>query len=101
MIARVWQGSTRPPDADRYLAHLNERTIPALAALDGYRGVYVLRQPRGDAVDFLVLTLWESIDAIRRFSGPDAEAAVLPPEALALLATADPRARHYEVAARG
>jgi heme-degrading monooxygenase HmoA len=97
MIARVWRGSTRPADADRYLAHLNEKTIPQLEGIDGYRGAYVMRRPGGEGIDFLLVTLWESTEAITRFAGPDAERAVLPPEARALLATAEPRAAHYDV----
>jgi len=48
-------------------------------------------------VDFTVITLWESIDAIRRFSGNDPELAVVPPAAQALLASYDDRASHWDV----
>ena len=46
---------------------------------------------------FQVVTLWESMDAIRRFAGNDPEAAVVPLEARALLARFDERVRHFEV----
>jgi len=44
-----------------------------------------------------VITWWESLDAIARFSGGDVEAAVVPPEAQALLTSWDARAVHWEV----
>jgi hypothetical protein len=84
--------------ADRYLTHLRERTFPALTAIAGHRGAYVLRRDGRSGVEFTVITLWDSIAAIRSFAGPDAEAAVVPPEALALLDTHDERAVHWDVA---
>ncbi|MDE3156724.1 MAG: antibiotic biosynthesis monooxygenase [Acidobacteriota bacterium] len=97
MIARVWHGSTRPADAGRYEAHLNTATLPGLTGIAGYRGAYVLRRPGADTVDFVVMTLWESVEAIQAFAGADVEAAVLPSEARAVLVAAEPRAVHYEI----
>ncbi len=57
-----------------------------------------MRRSGTQAEEFLLVTLWESLDAIRRFAGADAEAAVLPPAARALLVDAEPRATHYDVA---
>src|SRR2546423_13710844 len=98
MIARVWSGSARVGHARQYLDYLEQHTMPALTAIDGYRGAYVLRRDRPDGLDqFLVVTLWDSLDAIRRFAGADAEAAVVPGEAQAHLFAYEDRAVHYEV----
>jgi len=97
VIARVWKGTARPEHADAYVAHLREKTFPQLSAIAGHRGAYVLRRDRGGIVDFTVITLWESLDAIRAFSGSDPEAAVVPPAAQALLASYDDRAVHWDV----
>jgi heme-degrading monooxygenase HmoA len=99
MIARVWRGSTRAAHADDYLRHLKTRVLPELSSIGGHRGVDVLRRPHDDGVEFVVITWWESIDAIRSFAGPDVERAVVPAEAQALLEEYDRRARHYELAA--
>jgi len=45
-----------------------------------------------------VLTVWQSNSAIDAFAGPDREAAVVAPEAAALLTDYDRRVRHFEVA---
>jgi heme-degrading monooxygenase HmoA len=68
-----------------------------LTAIEGFQGAYVLKRDRNGAVEFLVLTLWASEDAIHAFAGPDAELAVIPAAAEQLLAQWDERATHYEV----
>jgi heme-degrading monooxygenase HmoA len=47
-------------------------------------------------VEFVVLTLWESLEAIVAFAGRDAEVAVVPEEARRMMLEHDARARHYE-----
>lgn len=100
MVARIWQGATRPANADAYAAHLRDNIFPELAALPGYAGVFVLRrdgkEPGAD-VAYTVITLWFSEGAIRAFAGDDVEAAVVPPEAQALLSKHDARAVHWDV----
>ena len=44
------------------------------------------------------MTVWQSLSAIDAFAGPDREAAVVAPEAAALLTDYDRRVRHFEVA---
>jgi heme-degrading monooxygenase HmoA len=98
MIARVWRGVARDAaDADAYLRHLRAGVLPALAAIEGYRDVRVLRRAARGRVEFLVLTFWDSMEAIRRFAGEDLERAVVEPEARAVLAEYDAFVRHYEV----
>jgi len=98
MLARIWKGTTKPAMADRYVSHLQESVIPELGAIPGFRGIYVLRRAEAGADEFLVLTLWESLEAVERFAGPDAERAVVPPKAQALLASFETRATHFHVA---
>jgi heme-degrading monooxygenase HmoA len=97
MIARVWHGSTKPADADRYIAHLQQNVVPGLNGIEGFRGVQLLRRARGDRVDFTVITTWESLEAIVRFAGADPEVAVVAPEAQAILTAYDRRAAHYDI----
>jgi heme-degrading monooxygenase HmoA len=98
VIARTWSGSALPEHADAYVAHLREHTLPQLASIPGHRGAYVLRRAQAAIVDFTVITLWESVAAVAAFAGADAEAAVVPAAAQALLATYDARAAHWDVA---
>ena len=98
MIGRLWHGTCAPADVDANEDHLRRATLPALREIAGYEGGYVLRREAGGGVDFLVLTLWASLDAVRAFAGDDYELAVVPPEAERLLARFDERAVHYDVA---
>ena len=49
-----------------------------------------------ERVEFITLTLWDSLDAIRQFAGPDYTKAVVVPEAEALLIRHDAESVHYE-----
>jgi hypothetical protein len=98
MIGRLWHGTCAPADAGAYEEHLRRVTLPALRDIPGYEGGYVLRRGTGGGVDFLVLTLWVSLEAVRAVAGEDYELAVVPPEAARLLARFDERAVHYDVA---
>ena len=98
MIARTWTGVARLDTVDAYLAHLRDKTLPSLDGLAGHRGSYVLRRASEGHMLVTVITLWDSLEAIARFSGADVEAAVVPAEAQALLASWDARAVHWEVA---
>jgi heme-degrading monooxygenase HmoA len=98
MIARIWNGSTAPADADRYLTHLQQNVMPELTAIDGYRGIQVLRRDTKDVTEFIVTTFWQSMEAIRDFTGADSGVAVVAPQAQAILGRYDRHAKHYEVA---
>ncbi len=65
--------------------------------MDGYRGAYVLRRDGGNEVEFFILMLFESLDAVRGFAGEDHAEAVVPPEARPLLHRFDERSRHYDI----
>ena len=97
MIARTWHGQTDEEHADEYIAHLKRSVVPELEAIDGYRGIHVLRRKTDDGVDFGVLTFWDSMDAIRNFAGEAIETAVVAPDARAVLLRFDAQVRHHEV----
>jgi heme-degrading monooxygenase HmoA len=97
MIARHWRGWTKAENADRYEAFLKQNVIPGLRAIDGYRGGYVLRREAGQETEFVVINLFDSLEAVKRFAGDDYAVAVFEPEAKRLLSRIDPFAAHYEV----
>jgi heme-degrading monooxygenase HmoA len=98
MIGRHWRGFAPHETAQAYLEHLRESTLPSLRDIVGHRGATVLKRRVDGEVEFVVLTFWDSLDAVRAFAGDDYEAAVVPPEARELLAEFDDRVVHYEVA---
>lgn len=96
MIGRLWRGWTTPDNADAYVEHLREATLPALREIAGHEGACVLRREADGEVEFIVLTLWGSIGAVRAFAGEPYDVAVISPEARALLTRFEERARHYD-----
>ena len=97
MIARHWRGWTEPQNADAYEALLKDKVLPDLKHVEGYRGGYVLRSDGDQEVEFVVVNLFDSIEAVTRFAGPDYTVAVFEPEARKLLSRIEPRAMHYQV----
>jgi heme-degrading monooxygenase HmoA len=97
MIARIWHGVTAADKSDEYLAYLNKTGVPDYRATEGNQGVYVLRRTEGNKAHFLLLSLWQSRDAIVKFAGPDMERARYYPEDKAYLLEFEPTVTHYEV----
>ena len=98
MIARFWSARTMQAQSQDYLKHFSDSVLPALRRFEGYVSHTVLLRPSGSAVEIIVLTIWRSLSSIDAFAGPDREAAVVAPEAAALLTDFDRRVRHFEVA---
>jgi heme-degrading monooxygenase HmoA len=97
MIARHWRGWTKPEDADGYENFLKEKVLPGLSAIEGYRGGYLLRRNDDRESEFVVINLFDSLDAVKRFAGPDYAVPVFEPEAKQLLSRVENFATHYEV----
>jgi len=99
MIARIWRGRTPATEADAYLDYLRATGLKEYGAVPGNRGVRVLRRTDGEVAEFLVLSFWDSMEAIRGFAGPDVEAAVYYPEDDRYLLEREPGVAHFEVVA--
>ena len=99
MIARHWRGWTKSQDADAYERLLKEKVLPSLRGIEGYRGGYVLREGDAGEVEFVVINLFDSLEAVKRFAGADYQVPVFEPGARRLLCRIEPIASHYEVRA--
>jgi heme-degrading monooxygenase HmoA len=99
MIARIWQGKTRPGMGKPYMSYLEQTGLKEYKATEGFKDVLVFTREVGDETEYVLVTLWQNMDAVRRFAGPDPERAVYYPEDDRYFAE-DQRAthvRHYEV----
>ena len=97
MISRHWRGLTKSTHADEYVEHLRTETFPQLANIPGFLNASILRRQTQEGVEFLVVTNWESITAIKQFSGRQPENAVVPEKVQKMMVEYDRKARHYEV----
>ena len=97
MIMRIWHGATPAEKADEYLDYLKATGLKEYRATPGNLGVQIVRRIGGGHADFLTISLWESLDAIRGFAGDDIEKAVYYPKDDAFLLEREPTVAHYEV----
>ena len=97
MIARTWTGVVRRADADVYADYIRETGFAEYGQTTGNLGAWMLRRDDGDRTEFVTLSMWDSVDAIKAFAGDDIEAAVLYPEDERYLIDGESRVTHYEV----
>jgi heme-degrading monooxygenase HmoA len=98
VLARSWRGWTRKEDGDAYVAYVRKTGIAAFRSTAGNRGSWILRRDDGDRMEIVVLSLWDSAEAIRGFAGDDIERAVFYPEDDRFLVDRELTVTHYEVA---
>jgi heme-degrading monooxygenase HmoA len=98
MIERHWKGVTRIEQSDNYIKHLVTDTFPKVSLMKGFVKAAILKRPVDEGVEFLIVTTWESIEAIRQFAGEQVDVANVPTAARAMMVKFDEFARHYEVA---
>jgi heme-degrading monooxygenase HmoA len=99
MIARIWRGRTPSAKAEEYFEYLKKTGLKDYRSTSGNQGVYVLRGMKDGEAEFLLLTLWESIAAIKQFAGDDYEKARYYPEDKDFLLELEPAVSHYEILA--
>jgi heme-degrading monooxygenase HmoA len=100
MIARHWIGRTDARHREAYLDYLKETGVVGCRSTEGNRGVEILVRLEGNEAEFMFVSFWESLEAIRKFAGDDVERAVYYPRDREYLLALDPHVRHYEVAVR-
>ncbi len=77
MITRIWHGRTTAAKSDEYLNPMRTVAIPDYRSTPGNKGAYAVRRIEGDTAHFLMLTFWESEDAVRAFAGEDQRSEIL------------------------
>lgn len=98
MIARVWHGVTPEALADKYLEHVRRVVLAGCRAVPGNRGALVFAHISNGAAEFLVISIWDSYDAIRKYTGSDdINASVYHDEDLRCLVFPEPRVTHYSL----
>jgi antibiotic biosynthesis monooxygenase (ABM) superfamily enzyme len=99
VISRIWHGWTTPQNADAYEALLRREIFVGIENrhIPGFRDIELMRRDAGAEVEFVTIMHFDSLEAVRQFAGADYEAAVVPPNARAILARFDARSQHYEV----
>ncbi len=102
MISRIWHGWTTFANADTYEALLKSEIFTGIRGrrIEGFREIQLFRRRLETEVEFITVMWFDSLEAVRVFAGEDYEAAVVPPNARAVLSRFDDRSQHYEVKER-
>lgn len=98
MIARIWRGWTAQDTADEYVEYVKATGMAEYVATPGNLDAYMLRRDLDDGrTEFVTVTLWTSMEAVRRFAGEQPDRAVFYPEDDRFLVERDLTATHYQV----
>ena len=99
MISRHWKGIARPGRAADYVNHLRSETLPTLNRIPGFVSGSILHRTVDEGTEFLIVTVWESLEPIKAFVGDDhLELAVVPQVVREMMLSFDSRVVHYEIA---
>jgi heme-degrading monooxygenase HmoA len=96
MITRIWHGATPAAKAEEYLDLMRTIAIPDYRSTPGNRGAYALRRFEGETAHFLMVTFWESEEAIRAFAGDNISVAKYYDFDRNFLLEMEPSSAHYE-----
>jgi heme-degrading monooxygenase HmoA len=97
MITRIWHGKILAAKGDEYMDLMRRVAIPDYRSTPGNRGAYALRRVEGNIAHFLMVTFWESEDAVRAFAGDDIRVAKYYDFDKDFLLELEPHSTHYEV----
>lgn len=95
MIERHWKGVAKRERAKEYIAHLQTETFPQIAAIPGFLSAKILKRDIQEGIEFLIITEWQDINAIKQFAGSDIEIPVVPELVQDIMLSYDKIVRHY------
>jgi heme-degrading monooxygenase HmoA len=96
MIVRVWTGRALEENAEEYRRQFADVYLPRFRAIAGFHGVEVLERVHNDRVEFVVISRWDTMDAINEYTGPGrAEHAILEQETREALEVFDLKVKNY------
>ncbi|MCL5991643.1 MAG: antibiotic biosynthesis monooxygenase [Bacteroidetes bacterium] len=99
MVARLWHGWTSKANAPVYEELLRNEVFPSIEKknVKGYRKISLLKRVHKDEVEFITIMLFDSIEAIKEFTGDDYEKSYVPQKARDVLSKQDESSQHYEI----
>lgn len=96
VVAREWRGRVAPARAEEYYRYLLEG-VAKIRSIAGSLGVEVMRRNEAGAVEYVVISYWESREAIKAYAGQDIEKPRHLPKDREMLLELPTRVLHYDV----
>ena len=98
MVARIWHGRTPAAKADEYRQYLYEAGVKKIATLPGNRGVQMMMSKTAAEGEFMVVSYWDSIEAIKGYAGQNYTQVHDLPRDKEFLIDHEPLVRHLDLA---
>jgi heme-degrading monooxygenase HmoA len=98
-IARIWRGATREEDRLGYRESLRA-DVRDVRSSDGNVAAFILERQADGRAEFLFISLWESMEAVVGFAGPEPGRAVYFRDDERFLVELTPFVEHYEIVAQ-
>ncbi len=95
MIVRVFRALVHPGKQQEFKAKVNQLSIPLVQRQRGLIAYYSGGPTSASPEEFVMITVWRSLDDLKSFAGEDWNRSVIPEEELPLLR--ETYAHHYEV----
>jgi heme-degrading monooxygenase HmoA len=99
MIVRIWHGWTNRQNARAYQHLLKEEVFINIVnrQIEGFQKIELLKREQTNEVEFITIMWFDSLEAVKSFSGKEYEKAVVPQKAQELLLRYDTISQHYEL----
>ena len=97
MVSRHWTGLVKKERAGDYILHLQNETFKKIGTIPGFVSAKILHRELDDGTEFLIITEWENIEAIKEFAGENYRIAVIPQIAKEMMVRFDDEAKHYKI----
>ncbi len=82
---------------DAYERFLIERAVPDYSSVEGLIKLYFTRRDEENVTHFLLVTIWDSWESIKKFAGENPELAKYYPEDDDFLLEKEKYVQHYEI----
>ncbi len=96
-IMRLWHGEVAIGQADEYEQFMIERAVPDYASVDGLMNLYFQRKNEPTKARFLLVTIWDSLESIKKFAGAEPELAKYYPQDDDFLLSKEKHVSMYDV----
>jgi heme-degrading monooxygenase HmoA len=96
-IARIWHGRTPAARGEEYRQYLFDVGVKKIASLPGNRGVQMMVRQTAEEAEFMIVSYWDSVEAIKGYAGPTYEHVHDLPRDAEFLIDKETLVRHFEL----
>ncbi len=79
-IMRLWHGEVPKDKGDEYEQFLLDRAVPDYSSIPGLKKLYFQRRNEDLVTHFLLVTIWDCLDSIKKFAGESPDISKYYPE---------------------